>query len=384
MPWQFWELIGEAKSKCVHIETTPIPPGVSNELSSLYLAKGALATTAIEGNTLNEKQALQAIKGQLRLPVSQEYQRREIENIVSACDLIASEVIRDREFKITPQRLADLNRQVLAGLELEDGVVPGHYRDGSVVVGNVYRGAPAADCEFLVERLSEWLNGEDFAPCEDRREKFMRAFLRAVLAHVYIAWIHPFADGNGRTARLVEFGILTAAGVPAISAHLLSNHYNATREVYYRQLNQASRSGGELTPFLLYAAEGFVEGLEEQLERVREVNYNSAWREYVDERFAGKSTPTTRRRRELVLALPTKEFVRRASIGRLTPELAVMYADKQSKTITRDLNELEKLGLIERRSMGIRAKAEVMLGFLPPAVAEEETPPTSSDHAPQG
>ncbi len=380
MAWQFWELIGEAKSKCVHIETTPIPPGVSSELASLYLAKGALATTAIEGNTLNEEQALQAIEGQLRLPVSQEYQRREIENIVSACEAIASEVIRDREFKITPGRLADLNREVLAGLELEDGVVPGEYRDGSVVVGNVYRGAPAGDCEFLIERLCEWLNGENFSRCEDRREKFMRAFLRAVLAHVYIAWIHPFGDGNGRTARLVEFGILTAAGVPAISAHLLSNHYNATREVYYRQLNQASRSGGELAPFLHYAVEGFVEGLEEQLERVREINYNSAWREYVDETFAGKSTPTTRRRRELVLALPTKEFVRRANISRLTPELAVMYADKQSKTTTRDLNELEKLGLIERGPEGIRAKSEVMLGFLPPAVAEEETPPTLSDH----
>ena len=107
---------------------------------------------------------------------------------------------------------------------------------------------PAGDCEFLVERLCEWLNGDDFARCDDRRETFLRAFLRAVLAHVYIAWIHPFGDGNGRTARLVEFAILTAAGVPAISAHLLSNHYNATRDAYYRQLNQASRSAASSPP----------------------------------------------------------------------------------------------------------------------------------------
>jgi Fic family protein len=379
MPWQFWEQIGEAKSKCLHIETTPIPPGVSRELSSLYLAKGALATTAIEGNTLNEEQALLAIEGQLRLPLSQEYQRREIENIVSACEAIAAEVIEQREFKITPQGLADLNRQVLNGLELEDGVVPGQYRDGSVVVGNVYRGAPAGDCEFLVERLCEWLNGESFERCDDRRETFMKAFLRAILAHVYIAWIHPFGDGNGRTARLVEFGILTAAGVPAISAHLLSNHYNATRDVYYRQLNQASRSGGDLSSFLRYAAEGFVDGLEEQLGRVRQVNYNSAWREYVDELFEAPSTAAKRRRRQLVLALPTKDFVRRAEIDRLTPELAALYAGKQSKTVTRDLNELEKMDLIERRPEGFRAKSEVMLGFLPPAVAEEEASPIQAD-----
>ena len=207
----------------------------------------------------------------------------------------------------------------------------------------------------------------------------MRAFVRAVLAHVYIAWIHPFGDGNGRTARLVEFGVLSAAGVPAISAQLLSNHYNATRDAYYRQLNKASRSGGKLTDFLTYAAEGFVDGLEEQLERVRQIIYNFAWREYVDELFAGPSTAAKRRRRELVLALPTKVAVKRSEITRLTPELAVRYADKGTKTVTRDLNALEEIGLIERSAAGVRARSEVMLGFLPPAVAEEEAPPMETD-----
>ena len=379
MPWLFWEQLGEAKSKCLHIERTPIPPGISQELSSLYLAKGALASTAIEGNTLSEEQALQAVEGQLRLPLSQEYKRREIENIVVACREIAAEVMEKRAFEITPLRLAELNNQVLEGLELDEGVVPGNLREDSVVVGNVYRGAPSGDCEFLVERLCEWLNSEDFAPREDRRETFMRAFLRAVLAHVYIAWIHPFGDGNGRTARLVEFGVLTAAGVPAISAQLLSNHYNATRDVYYRQLDQASRSGGDLTGFLSYAVQGFVDGLEEQLERVRQVNYNSAWREYVDELFEEPSTAAKRRRRELVLSLPTRVAVKRSEIPRLTPELAVLYSNKQAKTVTRDLNALEEMGLIERTAEGVRAMSEVMLGFLPPAVAEEEAPATGSD-----
>jgi cell filamentation protein, protein adenylyltransferase len=374
MPWLFWEQLGEAKSKCLHIETTPIPPSVSNRLSSLYLAKGALATTAIEGNTLNEEQSLEAVEGQLELPMSQEYQGREIENIVAACNLISVEVFDKGEFTILPEGLAELNRQVLDGLELEEGVVPGEIREDNVVVGNVYRGAPAGDCEFLVERLCEWLNGEDFARCDDRRETFLRAFLRAVLAHIYIAWIHPFGDGNGRTARLVEFGILTAAGVPAISAQLLSNHYNATRDAYYRQLNQASRSGGDLSPFLCYAIEGFVDGLERQLDEVRQVNYQSAWREYVDELFAGPSTTAKRRRRELVLALPTKESTPRSGITRLTPELAALYADKGAKTVTRDLNAIEEMGLIERSADGVRARSEVMLGFLPPAVAEDEVP----------
>lgn len=365
MSWPFWEQLGEARSKCRHIATTPLPPGVGRQLSALYLAKGVHATTAIEGNTLTVEQALEAVQGQLQLPVSQEYQRREIENIVQACTAIEHEAYGGEAFVITPERLADLNRQVLEGLELDEGVVPGEYRTGSVVVGNVYRGAPAEDCAFLVEQMCDWLNGSDFQRVEDDRESFLRAFLRAALAHVYIAWIHPFGDGNGRTARLIEFGILTAAGIPSVSAHLLSNHYNATRTAYYRQLDRASKSGGDLSSFLTYAVEGFVGEIEQQLETVRDLNFEAAWRTYVDEVFADASTPAPRRQRELVLALPPDDWVPRSQIPTLTPELALLYANKQSKTVTRDINALIGRELIERSSNGIRARREVMLGFFP-------------------
>jgi Fic family protein len=116
------------------------------------------------------------------------------------------------------------------------------------VVGNVYRGAPAEDCEHLLERLCEWLNGQDFTPREGMDAIY--AILKAVVAHLYLAWTHPFGDGNGRTARLIEFHILLSAGVPSPAAHLFSNHYNLTRAEYYRQLDRASKSGDDLIPFL--------------------------------------------------------------------------------------------------------------------------------------
>jgi Fic family protein len=237
-----------------------------------------------------------------------------------------------------------------------------------VVVGNVYRGAPAADCAFLIEQLCEWLNGPDFAPVDDKRESFLRVALRVVIAHVYIAWIHPFGDGNGRTARLVEFGILTDAGVPSVSAHLLSNHYNATRNAYYRQLDRASKSGGDLSGFLTYAVEGFAGELDQQLGGVRAVNFNAAWRTYVDEVFAEARTPAPGRQRDLVLALPADEWIARGEVPVLTAEIAKQYAGKQAKTVTRDLNALVAEDLIEVGREGVRARREVMLGFLPRAV----------------
>jgi Fic family protein len=367
--WRFWTMVGEARSKCRHLAYTPLPPGLAGELSALYLAKGVHATTAIEGNTLSEEQALDAVRGQLRLPESQQYMGREIDNILRACGHIEQRVFSEKGFEISPARMRELNRRVLEGLEVDEHVVPGEFRTTSVGVGGVYRGAPWQDCEYLVERLCDWLNGRDFAPQEeDPRDGFLRAILKAAMAHVYLAWIHPFGDGNGRTARLLEFGILTAAGVPTVAAHLLSNHYNATRAAYYRQLDYASKSGGDLQRFLLYAIRGFVEQLHEQLVRVHAHTFSSAWTVYVHEVFGGDSTPATRRQRDVVLDLGD-QWVPRARITTLTPRLAEAYAGKGTKTLTRDLNALQERGLIERGPKGIRARRAVMLGFLPPVAA---------------
>ncbi len=364
-PWQLWNHVGEAHSKCRHLARTPLPLARARKMERLYLAKGALASAAIEGNSLSEEQAVAAVEGNLELPQSQEYLQQELENVIQAITGLEREIHEEGRFEITPERLQELNRQILADLTIEDYVVPGEFRTGAIAVGTVYRGAPAYDCEFLVQSMCDWLNGPDFRhDGDDLAGDFLHAFLKAAIAHVYIAWIHPFGDGNGRTARLVEFGILTAAGIPSVAAHLLSNHYNATRSNYYRQLAHASKSGGDLIPFLAYAAEGFVGELQQQLNDVHEWIIQATWVNHVHSIFPDR-TVTARRQRDLVLALPSDRFVARADLSTLTPQLAVAYANKQSKTITRDLNALTKLELIERGPNGVRARREIMLSFLP-------------------
>ncbi len=364
-PWTFWNHVGEAHSKCRHLSKTPLPPELARKMERVYLAKGARASAAIEGNSLNEEQAVAAVEGKLEVPQGQEYLQRELENVVHALAKIEMEVHRDGRFDVTPEKLRALNAQVLDGLDVEDHVVPGGFRVGGIVVGNVYRGAPARDCDYLIAAMCDWLNGNDFQrDGDDHAKDFLHAFLRAVIAHVYIAWIHPFGDGNGRTARLVEFGILTAAGIPSVAAHLLSNHYNATRTNYYRQLEQASKSGGDLVPFLGYAADGFVGQLQQQLQDVHELIVEAIWINHVHSMFPDR-TLTARRQRDLVLALKHDSYTRRTQLPSLTPGLAEAYAGKGSKTVTRDLNVLSELELIERTSKGLRARRELMLSFLP-------------------
>jgi Fic family protein len=366
--YRLWLLLGEVSSKVQHLTGVPLRPDVAADLHRVYLAKGVLATTAIEGNTLSETQVRRLVDGKLDLPKSQQYLQQEVQNILDVCNREARELTRveggDR--KLCRTLIEQYNRDVLKGLELSEGTVPGKLRPHSVLVGNVYRGAPAEDCEFLLEKLCTWLNSDDFSPAEEEfRIPF--ALIKAIVAHVYLAWIHPFGDGNGRTARLLEFHILFANGIPLPAAHLLSDHYNLTRVGYYRELARASASGGDLLPFIRYAVRGFLDGIREQIGRIREQQMRVAWENYVYDRFRdAKNSPAQKRRRDLVFALTDRSgWVDVTDIPLLTPKLAREYATAGERMVQRDLNALAKMELISRRHGKARANQHVIEAFLP-------------------
>ena len=360
---EFWMLLGEARSKTEHLEGSLLKPEVAAEMNRVFLAKGVHATTAIEGNTLSEADTQRVIDGTLTLPASQEYLAREVQNVVTAYNSIKDHLVAGGSAAVDVALIREFNRQVLEGLELDDGVVPGEVRRHSVMVGR-YRGAPADECELLLGLLCDWLEGPTFTP-PDPELRVPWALLKAVMAHLYVAWIHPFGDGNGRTARLMELQILLAAGMPMPATHLLSNHYNETRSEYYRQLDRASASGGDIVPFLRYAIRGFVDGIRLQLEYVKAQQWDDRWEQFVYETFGHTRTPAKERQRRLVLELSKLDTpVPRMQLPGLTPELFAAYSGTE-RMLSRDLNALRSLGLIERVPAGWRPTREQILAFLP-------------------
>jgi Fic family protein len=329
------------------------------------LVKGAQATAAIEGNTLTEEQVEGIYRGTYKAPPSRAYQEREIRNVLEALTEIDNQVMRGACPKITPELICDYNRQVLEGTEYEPHVIPGKIRDYSVGVPG-YRGAPAEDCEYLVDQLCEWLESDIFTS-DDPELSYALAVACAIYAHLYIAWIHPFGDGNGRTARLLEFLILARCGmVPLPAAHLLSNHYNLTRDQYYRELADASRTR-KTTGLVTYAVQGLVDGIRDQIDRVRVHQFTVTWINYVHETMGRfPSSPTRDRQRSLVLAMPSGVVVPRTELEGLTPKLAALYAKAGPRTLARDLNRLREAGLIVKRKNGWMSNDSVIRAFLPP------------------
>lgn len=363
-----WLLLGEAQSECQHLIGTPLIPGVAEELYNVYLVKGAIATTAIEGNTLTEKEAMQRLEGKLELPHSKEYLGQEVDNIIEACNMIGNNTLGGHIKKIYVENIKEYNRLVLKKLPLDEEIIPGVIRRHNVMVGR-YRGAPPEDCEFLLEKLCSCINQEFDVP-----KGFEIAFgiVKAVFAHMYIAWIHPFGDGNGRTARLVEFQILLSVGVPATATHLLSNHYNLTRTEYYRHLDIAHKTGRNIFSFIEYALRGFIDGLKEQIEIVKEQQMTVHWENYIHDLFRERNSSADLRRRRLVIDLSYLDKpVPALKIRHISPRIAEAYANKTDKTVRRDVNVLIEMGLIKKISNGYISKKETMLAFLPPAIQDE-------------
>ncbi|MBW2370710.1 MAG: Fic family protein, partial [Deltaproteobacteria bacterium] len=321
-------------------------PEIRDAMHGVYLAKGIHGTTAIEGNTLSEEQVKARIEGKLELPESKEYLGKEVDNVIAGCNQILSQIMNGGQDLITPEEIKGYNNTVLDGLTVEKDVVPGEIRNHSVGVFR-YRGAPAEDCEFLLDRMCQWLNHESF---KQKENQIVFGILRAVLAHLYIAWIHPFGDGNGRTARLIEFKVLLSHGAPSAAAHLLSNHYNQTRNEYYRQLKCTSKSGGDVFPFIKYAVIGLVDQMKEQASWIRGSQIKIAWRNYIYDQFKAQAGAVNERRRSLVLDL-SEDVNRRIpfkEIRNISPRVAVGYAGKTDMAIRRDINALLAMELITK------------------------------------
>ncbi len=363
LPGDVWFLLGEAQSKCEHIAGVPLRPDIAARLHRVYLAKGVQATTAIEGNTLTEHEVLDRLEGRLSLPQSKEYLGLEVDNVVAACNTIGKGALAGAGGDLRPDDLGRYNRMVLKDLPLPSGQAPGIVRDHAIRVGT-YIGPAFQQCPTLLDHLCSWLN-QAFVPA--RGQQLPTAMIEAIVAHLYFVWIHPYSDGNGRTARLLEFRILLEGGVPTPAAHLLSNHYNQTRSEYYRQLDQASMNRGDMVPFLRYAMAGFVDALREQVSWIRAQHMETTWRDHVHELFQGIPASTVRDRQQLLVLELSKHpaAIGRAEVAGLTPALAALYRRKTDKTITRDLNRLQELELVERVGNKVRARTEAVAAFLP-------------------
>jgi len=360
-------LLGQCYAYINSMLNIPIRPDYHRQLLTVSLNKGALATTAIEGNTLTEEELAQIQSGKDVSP-SRRYQQQEVQNILKAFNNILDELVREKSPAIiSPELIRRFNKMAGENIGEAFGGDPGRFRSQNVIVG-AYRPPSSEKVEEFVKRLCDWLM-RDFHYTHE--QNFDEAVVEAIVAHVYIAWIHPFMDGNGRTARLLEFYLLMRAGVPSIASHILSNHYNDTRTVYYQQLQHASETG-ELKAFIQYALQGFRDGLEKTIELIHKGQTELTWNNYVHDvtekmHDVRKHQKTARRLRQLSYYIPADRFYSLDEIMILNTRISEEYRGLSQTTLRRDLELLVEKELLKTEKNRYRANYELLHSFLPEA-----------------
>ncbi len=374
---RIWLLLGEIQARIEHIKRLPIPPEASRRLRAVYLAKGVHSTTAIEGNTFSEAEVAKIISKEMQAPPSRAYQKRQIDNMVDAFNIVSRQLLDGERSKFSAALLHEYHRLVLNGLEnlsTAEEVALGAFREHQVTVGR-YLAPPPDQAARLMTQYCEWLNA---APPSAKGYELAAHIAKAIIAHVYFAWIHPYGDGNGRMARLIEFALLLRAGVPDIAAHLLSNFYNITRDKYYHELQRshgeysdgAYPTNADLRDFLAYALQGLKDELDEQLKTIYALQTKAIWHDYIHsafrQRFSDTLSEAQQRRKRLVLDLTDLRLDQptpKNEIPAVSPAMALAYANKTARTIQRDLNALINMDLLERVDKGYRPNIDILLGF---------------------
>jgi len=331
----------------------------------ISLVKGVHGTAAIEGNqlTLDQVQSI-AQDESPRVPASLEYQEIEIQNILKAMNEVLRRRDNDPDFKrwLSSSDIFDIHQTMTASLQEHMDGPFGRYRQDRRQVGRYSCPDPSL-VPSLMDLFLDWLKTEFHFGSPDYQ--MSDAITQAICAHAYFEMIHPFADGNGRTGRLIEFFFLTRGGVPAVVGLRLADYYNSTREEYYRQLQRCSTER-TVRHFLAYALRGLRDGITDVLKLIDETVLGLTWRTYVHDVFNELSETSGKlisRRRKLALNLPL--FSGRLAVDIVNQKaLKSLYESVGERTLARDIDFLKKLGLVDTSGRGFKANTSRLRALL--------------------
>lgn len=216
-----------------HDELDPlslVPDEYTGSLRRHVLAEAVHYSTFIEGNTLTLAQVKTVIRGgSVRAP---RHQIQEVENYREAVAYIQSQVLGNAR-AITEDVIRAIH--YLVSKSLPGAYGPGRYRtEQNYVIDRITRRrvfAPPAynDVPELMGELVDWLNLQQEHP----------PAVRAALAHLNLVAIHPFMDGNGRTARLLASLVMYAGGVKSEDLVSVEAYLGKDHQGYYHALADA-------------------------------------------------------------------------------------------------------------------------------------------------
>jgi Fic family protein len=362
-----WILIGKAMNGCGKLRESAADPAVAERIRRSRLLEAVRAAAVMEGISLSSAEieelleiSPEGIGESIAGGAGSEADKVYVINLVRLYRFMLEQISGLRESRdITADGIAGINGILYRGIELEQGKSPGSFR-ASGIREEGYRGVPYSECSELVSRLTRGIaESRASFPAGD---EVASGLIRAFIAHRYLTWILPFDAGNAQTARFAELQVMLSAGVPEAAALCMSGYYERTH-AEYRNLLFGERKDS-IFDFMEYCLRGFVRKLSRICSEVEHSRVEAVWSGFLDGAFAGEREEIAHRRKMLALGLRAiGEPVSPSRLRYASAEVTLCYEGMSDKTLTRDVNSLIELGILERSGRMVGVREEVIFPF---------------------
>lgn len=243
-------IIERLSAKHKQLQTSrPLSPTIVAKLRERFMLELTYNSNAIEGNALTLKETYLVLSEGITIKGKSLKDHLEAKNHHEALEFIFEQVEHDSQHTISEHLIRELQSLVIGSI---DRSIAGTYRDVEVAITASRHKPPlATEVSGKMADLIKWFRTEQM--------KLNPIELAAILHHKLVN-IHPFADGNGRTARLLMNIVLLQAGYPLVI--ILKND----RRKYYDTLSLAD--SGNINPFIVFIARAVERSLDLYLDTI--------------------------------------------------------------------------------------------------------------------
>ena len=333
----------EAEALASVLSEIPLSPSTRLAFARLNIARAVRGTTGLEGVDLTEAE----VTGVLAAPASgsvlshgREREEHEVRNAARVMTFVQETLDADPGAELSEEFIRELHRLTTGGIAYAHNE-PGQYRRHAVSAGSYI---PPRDPDDIRRLMSEFI-----AWTRSPQVRSWPAVVRAAAAHFYFISIHPFGDGNGRTARAIESFFLYQRGMNLLGFYSLANFYYRNRARYIELLDEVRfLSGDSLNPFLRFAATGLLEELRFIRDEVLQANRSAAFRDFSADVLAATLIAAKVRARLTVLmrTLLSEGAIDESLVRAGHHPLGALYIHIGASAFGRDLRKLTDLGLV--------------------------------------
>ncbi len=278
-------LLVEAKTSAGVLNKMPYLSGWIEQVHEEQLRLEAVGTSRIEGAEFTQREQDEAVASDITSTSGLTHSQRQLRAADKTYRWLRS---CEADRQITTEFVLDIHRRIVTGCD-DDHCEPGSLRrtGDNVTFGSpVCRGAEAgSELRGAFNALAHAIDGEF------RKHDLI---IQALAAHYHIGSMHPFSDGNGRTARALEAFMLRKAKVNDMVMVSLSNYYYEHQSEYLAALYESRTRGHDLTPFLMFALPAVAERCNTLAEEIVARNKRTLYREFAHSLFGRQQSPRRR------------------------------------------------------------------------------------------